>query len=60
VGLDPLRVASVCTSALILDAARLLECRTAATRRSAVGAETTAPIATLKSLAPASEPSAAP
>jgi len=41
VGLDPLRVASVCTSALILGAAGLLDCRTAATRRHALGSETT-------------------
>jgi hypothetical protein len=31
--LDPLRVASICTSALIFGAAGLLDCRAAATRR---------------------------
>jgi hypothetical protein len=44
--LEPLRVASVFTSALILGAAGLLDRRTAATRRQAAGSETTAPLAT--------------
>jgi transcriptional regulator GlxA family with amidase domain len=58
-GLDPLRTASVCTGALILGAAGMLDDRAATTRRHAVGAETTAPLAELKSLAPRSEPRSA-
>jgi transcriptional regulator GlxA family with amidase domain len=58
-GLDPMHVASVCTGAMILGAAGLLDGRAATTRRHAVGAETSAPLAVLKSLAPASEPCAA-
>jgi transcriptional regulator GlxA family with amidase domain len=55
-GLEQLRVASVCTGALILGAAGLLDGRSATTRRHAVGAETIAPLIALKSLAPASDP----
>jgi transcriptional regulator GlxA family with amidase domain len=58
-GLDPLRTASVCTGALILGAAGMLDDRAATTRRHTVGAETTAPLAELKSLAPRSEPRSA-
>lgn len=58
-GLDPLTVASVCTGALILGAAGLLDGRAATTRRHALGAETITPLAALTSLAPASDPRAA-
>jgi transcriptional regulator GlxA family with amidase domain len=57
--LDPLRAASVCTGALILGAAGLLNGRVATTRRQALGAETATPLATLKSLAPTCDPRAA-
>jgi transcriptional regulator GlxA family with amidase domain len=57
--LDPHRTASVCTGALILGAAGLLNGRVATTRRQALGAETAAPLGTLKSLAPTCDPRAA-
>jgi transcriptional regulator GlxA family with amidase domain len=43
-GLPPSGVASVCTGALILGAAGVLNARTATTRRHAVGTETVAPL----------------
>jgi len=46
-------VCSVCTGAMILGAAGLLDERTATTRRSAVGNEASAPLAELSALAPA-------
>lgn len=46
------RVASVCTGALILGAAGVLEGRAATTRRTAVGVETSAPLALLKARVP--------
>lgn len=45
-------VASVCTGALILGAAGILDGRTATTRRTAVGVETTAPLALLQARVP--------
>ena len=44
---DPARLGSVCTGALILGAAGLLERRAATTRRAAAGAETDSPLALL-------------
>lgn len=45
-------MASVCTGALILAAAGVLDGHTATTRRTAVGAETIAPLAALEQMAP--------
>jgi transcriptional regulator GlxA family with amidase domain len=45
-------IASVCTGALILGAAGVLDGHTATTRRMAVGAETIAPLAALEEMAP--------
>ena len=53
------RVTSVCTGAMILGAAGVLDGRIATTRRSAVGSETQSPLAELASLAPASRGQAA-
>jgi|HubBroStandDraft_1064217.scaffolds.fasta_scaffold250840_1 transcriptional regulator GlxA family with amidase domain len=49
-GLDPARLASVCTGALILGAAGLLYGRRATTRRTVIGAETEAPLALLATM----------
>lgn len=49
---DPAVTASVCTGAMILGAAGLLENRTATTRRHAVGSETEAPLDELGRLSP--------
>lgn len=55
-GLDPLRLASVCTGALILAASGTLDGHRLTTRRRAVGAETDAPLALIISFARGSEP----
>jgi transcriptional regulator GlxA family with amidase domain len=54
-----LQVTSVCTGAMILGAAGVLDGRMATTRRSAVGSEAQSPLAELSSLAPASRGQAA-
>jgi transcriptional regulator GlxA family with amidase domain len=53
------RVTSVCTGAMILGAAGVLDGRMATTRRNAVGNETAAPLAELARYAPTSAPHAA-
>ncbi|MGA0595708.1 DJ-1/PfpI family protein [Enterovirga sp. CN4-39] len=53
------QVASVCTGALILAAAGILDDTRATTRRRAAGSEATSPLDTLRSLAPTTEPEAA-
>lgn len=53
------QVTSVCTGAMILGAAGLLDGRIATTRRSAVGSEAQSPLAELASLAPAARGQAA-
>jgi transcriptional regulator GlxA family with amidase domain len=53
------QVTSVCTGAMILGAAGLLDGRMATTRRSAVGSEALSPLAELASLAPAARGQAA-
>jgi transcriptional regulator GlxA family with amidase domain len=53
------QVTSVCTGAMILGAAGVLDGRIATTRRSAVGSETQSPLAELASFAPTSRAQAA-
>lgn len=55
-GLEPARLASVCTGALILGAAGLLAGRAATTRRAAVGAETDSPLSLLAGMGALARP----